>query len=132
MKCLLASIFGWFWKVLRRNLGGKIYQKSIRIGPEGHRKSDGQKECVLEAAGGAPAPQAGAATFVHPSPPPPPLREMGENFEKSDLLARKCQLFWNFYFSIFGPKIKSENSILHEFLIQGGLGARSTPQQGIR
>ena len=53
---------------MRRNLGGKIDQKSIRIGPEGHRKSDGQKECVLEAAGGAPAPQAGAATFVHPAP----------------------------------------------------------------
>ena len=29
-----------------------------------------KKECVLEAAGGAPAPQAGPATFVHPPPPP--------------------------------------------------------------
>ena len=47
---------------MRRNLGGKICQKSIRIGPEGHRKSDGQKECVLEAAGGAPAPTGRAAT----------------------------------------------------------------------
>ena len=70
-------------------MGGKIYQKSIRIGPEGHRKSDGQKECVLEAAGGALAPTGRAATDsevvqrganvaknpLQGAPGPPPFRE---------------------------------------------------------
>ena len=50
-----------------------------------------------------------------------------EFFQNSDFWSGSVNYFWNFYFSIFGLKIKSENSTLHEFLIQGGLGGAEHP-----